>query len=219
MQYLLGNRSFFLLLYLCMAFFYLPPSWHETLGVLLLLPFAYHLWRYMGWWRAMLRVKTLQTTTGRISTLLNILLLLLMAAVIISGIVISNHLFNDFIPLSWRMSITVYQIHKSLSYALWIITGLHVGLHLEGWLRRHLLPAGFSWQATAAVILIGTLGIYSSLLHRIGDRLLLKHIFATPALKAGPLTYLGGLLAIFGLYMAAGWLLQRIFSPRKETSS
>ena len=103
MQYLLGNQSFFFLLFLCMGFFYLPPSWHELLGVLLLLPFGFHLMRYMGWWRAMLRAMTLQSPSGKISTLVNILLLLLMAAVVLSGAMISNHVFKDFIPLSWRM--------------------------------------------------------------------------------------------------------------------
>jgi len=49
-----------------------------------------------------------------------------------------------------------------------------------------------------------------------GDRLLFKHIFATPALKAGPLVYLGGLLAIFTLYMAAGWLLQQLLAKRRK---
>lgn len=218
MQYLLGNQSFFFLLFLCMGFFYLPPSWHELLGVLLLLPFGFHMMRYMGWWRAMLRAMTLQSPSGKISTMVNILLLLLMAAVVLSGAMISNHVFKDFIPLSWRMSVTAHQLHKSLAYILWIVTGLHVGLHLEAWLRRRHRFSGDRLPVLTAAVFISALGVYSSILHRIGDRLLLKHIFATPALKAGPLAYLGGLLAIFGLYMVAGWLLQICFSVGKKAS-
>ena len=219
MQYLFGNLCFFSLLFLCMSFHFLPRNGHEVFGVLILVPFLYHNWRFRSWWAALMRGKTLRNSLGRLIGLTNLLLLVLMVAVTISGVMISNFVFRDVVPLSWRMSITAHQIHKSLCFALWIVTGLHVGLHLEGWLRRQLRSSAVVKAWIAAVSVICGLGIYSSFLHQIGDRLLLKHIFATPALKGGMVVYIGGLLAIFGLYMIAGWLMHRFCNQRRDTAS
>ncbi|MDO4204783.1 MAG: DUF4405 domain-containing protein [Selenomonadaceae bacterium] len=216
MKHLLGNHSFFLLLFLCMIFHFLPRPLHEVLGTAVMMPFLYHLWRYGGWWRGLLRGNTVKSPLGKLTSLLNLLLLVLMAAVIISGIMISNYIFKDIIPLGWRTSAAIHQLHTSSCFALWLMTGLHVGLHLQSWIHRRLSSPAARRPALAVAFLTCVAGLYSSVLHRIGDRLLMKHIFATPALKAGPLTYLGGLLAVFGLYTVIGWLLQRICSQRRD---
>ena len=164
----------------------------------------------------MLQGRTLKGPAGKAASLLNLLLVVLMAAVIGSGIMLSNYLFKDLLPLAWRVSITAQQVHKSLCFALWLVTGLHLGLHLPALLHRRLQSAAGRRLAVGAALLLSALGIYGAFLHRIGDRLLLKHIFATPALKGGPVVYLGGLLAVFCLYMTAGWLVQWLCTGRKD---
>ena len=56
-------------------------------------------------------------------------------------------------------------------------------------------------RAKVAIFIFGVAG---SFLHRIGDRLLMKHIFGTAATKLPSPAFLLVLVAIFGLYAIIG---------------
>ena len=132
-------------------------------------------------------------------------------AVVLSGLGISNYLLKEVMPLAIQRSIALHQYHVSLPYALLILCGLHWGLHWQGWqkqwqklLNLSLPPlAGrlLSW-GTVAVVLV--MGVWGSFMNRVGDRLLMKHIFATEATNQPGEVYALLLAGMLGLYVLAG---------------
>ena len=120
-------------------------------------------------------------------------------------------------PLNIQRSILIHQLHVSLPYALLILMGLHWGLHFKGWREKWHLPWPASCPVKVLLALLATAGgIYGSFLDRVGDRLLMKHIFATPATGEPAIVYVGLLLAIWGMYVILGALLLKMLQLRSE---
>ena len=73
-----------------------------------------------------------------------------------------------------------------------------------GWQGNSLL---YRLLARGSALAIVGVGIYGSFQNRVGDHLLMKHIFATPATSEPGDVYVLLLLAILGLYavLAYGW--------------
>ena len=150
-----------------------------------------------------------------IGTVVDMLLLVVLLVVMGAGSGISNHLFKDIMPLDIQRSILIHQLHVSLPYALLILMGLHWGLHFKGWRARWHLPwPAFLPLKVVLAVLVAAGGIYGSFLDRVGDRLLMKHIFATPATGEPAVVYVGLLLAIMGLYIIIGALLAKFLHFR-----
>ncbi|MGM9540975.1 hypothetical protein [Anaerovibrio sp.] len=114
----MNNLIFFMLLMLCMAFHYLPVSWHEVMGIMLLVPFGRHIYRCRGWWKMLARGRTVTSGMGLFSSLLNVLLVADFMVVVVSGILVSGYLFREVIPLELRMNITLHQLHVSGCFRL-----------------------------------------------------------------------------------------------------
>ena len=146
----------------------------------------------------------------------NFLLMMCLVLVAATGVCLSNHLFKDMIPLDLQRSITLHRMHVSLPFAMLILMGIHLGLHWQGW-RQRLLNffhgETYVYRIGSIVIgmaMVGT-GIYASLQNRIGDRLLMKHIFATPATDLPGAIYALLLLAIFAMYACLGnWVREMV---------
>ena len=158
-----------------------------------------------------------------LGTVINALLVAGVLVVVLSGLGISNYLLKEVLPLAIQRSIALHPYHVSLPYALLILCGLHWGLHWQGWQRQwqkllnlSLPPlAGrlLSW-GTVAVVLV--MGVWGSLMNRVGDRLLMKHIFATEATnQPGEICAL--LLAgMLGLYVLAGIAIGKAAKYRRR---
>ncbi len=155
---------------------------------------------------------------GRLSAVVNILLIVSTAGILVTGVLISNHLFRELIPLTFRRNILLHQLHVSLPYYWLILAGLHLGFHWQGvW---HRLAARFSLTISPAAgkVLSALLpavflaaGIWSSMLNRAGDRLLMKHIFNTPALHYPLELYMLFFIAILGMYTCFGFMAEKYF--------
>ena len=100
----------------------------------------------------------------------------------------SNFLFVDAVSFELRRNMTIHQLHVALPYLLMILVGLHVGFHWSE-LWQHLLNTfgltklyerRYKLFFTAAMIL-SIVGAYGLHLNRVGDRIMMKHIFGTPA--------------------------------------
>ena len=100
----MNNLVFFMLLMLCMAFHYMPVSWHEVLGIMLVLPFVRHLYSYRGWWNMLGKGRLAGGGLSLFSSLLNVLLLVAFVLVIGSGILVSGYIFREIIPLELRIT-------------------------------------------------------------------------------------------------------------------
>lgn len=195
-----------------MSFQFVPKVLHEVLGVTLPLAAAMHLIWNRRWFAALPAGKW--NVRRLLPTVINVLLILSMAVVAVTGICLSNHLFKGMIPLELARNITVHQLHVSLPFLMLILVGLHLGLHWKSWWQR--MKDAFGWQgnsllyrlpARGSALAIVGVGIYGSFQNRVGDHLLMKHIFATPATSEPGDVYVLLLLAILGLYavLAYGW--------------
>ena len=196
-----------------MCFHYVPKVLHEVLGILWWLLVLIHIGQNRQWFASLKRGRW--SIFRLIGTVIDILLLVVLLVMVGAGSGISNHLFKDIMPLDIQRSILIHQLHVSLPYALLILMGLHWGLHFKGWRERWHLPWPASKRVKAAfAVLVTAGGIYGSFLDRVGDRLLMKHIFATPATGEPAIVYVGLLLVIWGMYVILGALLIKIYRLR-----
>ena len=92
-----------------------------------------------------------------------------------------------------------------------ILIGLHIGLHGTAlWQRfthHFVIPRGT--RRTRLVcrglkLLTILLGIYASILNRVGDRLRMEHIFATEAAALPDMIFAMLILALIGMYAVLG---------------
>ena len=196
-----------------MCFHYVPKVLHEVLGILWLMLVLIHVGQNRHWFVSLKRGRWPMLRI--IGTVVDILLLVVLVVLLGAGSGISNHLFKEIMPLDIQRSILIHQLHVSLPYALLILMGLHWGLHFKGWRARWHLPwPAFLPLKVVLAVLVAAGGIYGSFLDRVGDRLLMKHIFATPATGEPAVVYVGLLLAIMGLYIIIGALLAKFLHFR-----
>jgi hypothetical protein len=191
-----------------MCFHYVPKVLHEVLGIMWLVLVLIHIGQNRQWFMSLKRGSW--TILRTIGTVVDILLLIVLLVMVGAGSGISNHLFKEIMPLTIQRSILIHQLHVSLPYALLILMGLHWGLHFKGWREKWHLP----WPASCPVkvllaLLVTAGGIYGSFLDRVGDRLLMKHIFATAATNEPAAIYVLLLCGTIGLYVLLGAALQR----------
>lgn len=201
-------------LLLTMGFQFLPKILHEVLGILMFAAIGLHLLWNRRWFLSLLKGKW----SGRrgLPTVINWLLIGNMVTIIVTGMMISNHLCKGLFGIALQRNILVHQLHVSLPYLLLILLGLHLGLHwsslwqrFTNWCRwnQQSLSYRVGCYGTVALIIAG--GIYGSELHQVGDHLRLKHLFVTAATQASFGEFMLLLLAIIGMYAVVGVMLQR----------
>ena len=168
-----------------LCFHHLPKVMHEVLGVALIIALAVHIAinrrRIAALTKKLTPRKFLALTT-------DLALTICAAATAVSGVVVSNYLFADLVAYELRRNMTLHQLHVAAPYAMMILLGVHVGLHRrELWQRLlNLTGAEEFYQRrrkfflAAAMILSGLGGLGLSM-NRVGDRILMHHIFATRA--------------------------------------
>ena len=175
-----------LLVIAVMSFHYLPKLLHEILGVAWLLFILLHLYQNRSW------LKNLRQGRWKFlrifGTVIDGLLIAGVLVIVLSGLGISNYLLKELMPLAIQRSIALHQYHVSLPYALLILSGLHWGLHWHGWQKQwqkriswSLSPLVGRLLAVGLTAFVLAVGVWSSFMNRVGDRLLMKHIFATEA--------------------------------------
>lgn len=152
-----------------------------------------------------------------LNALVNLSMLAVLFVTVLAGTGISNYIFKEIMPLDIQRSIMVHQLHVSLPYVMLILMGLHWGLHFCGWLKQWQQGLNLCWPAKVtrplyllAGIFTVAVGIYGSVLNRIGDRLLLKHIFATAAASESWVIYIALLVGIMGMYVLVGALARKL---------
>lgn len=198
-----------------MSFHYLPKLLHEILGVAWLLFILLHLYQNRSW------LKNLRQGRWKFlrifGTVIDGLLIAGVLVIVLSGLGISNYLLKELMPLAIQRSIALHQYHVSLPYALLILSGLHWGLHWHGWQKQwqkriswSLSPLVGRLLAVGLTAFVLTVGVWSSFMNRVGDRLLMKHIFATEATNQPGEIYALLLAGMLGLYVLGGIVLGKI---------
>lgn len=204
-----------LLLIFEMSFLYLPPFFHEIIGIALLVPIVVHLWQNRFYLKALFKGRW--PLPRLMSAAVNLLLAVSCLTSIISGCLISNVLFADVVPLSLRSNPVLFSVHSASARYFLVFAGLHFGLHAGGWWRKLQQAAGIKSRPLPAKVLAGGLaltaasgGIYAAMQDKLLDRLEGMHVFMTPALQYDTPGYMLTQFGIFLLFTAAGWLLGRL---------
>ena len=203
-----------------MSFYHLPAVLHEVLGVAMaaaiILHVAINRRRLASLLKGLTPRKFLNAATDGALTICA-------ATTLATGVTMSNYLFADFVSFELRRNMTLHQLHVAAPYAMMILIGVHVGLHWRELRQRLLNFFGLKDKTVARYALriahclltaVGAVGLY---LNRVGDRLLMKHIFATPATDLP--TVIFALLTIGGVIFFATitFLLdEKIFRRRRD---
>ena len=168
-----------------LSFYFLPKVLHEILGVAMAAAIFIHI--FINRRRFLSLVKKM-TPQKIFSATINFALTICAGIIFITGVCMSNYLFADFVSFELRRNMTIHQLHVATPYIMLILIGIHIGLHWrELWQRfLHLIGAEEFYQRRkiffrAAAVLLSAIGIAEFYLNRVGDRILMKHIFATPA--------------------------------------
>lgn len=170
------NLTLLIIFLLVMSFHFLPRILHEIFGVVMFLPACWHLFLNRRWLANFYRGKFSRRKI--ILTLINFSTLATFAIIFVTGVFASNHLFSDFVSPELHRNITIRQLHTSFAYVLMILLGLHIGLHWREIFKLKVKSGKLKIILAAVTI---CLGIYGAFLNQVGDRILMKHIFATAA--------------------------------------
>ncbi len=204
---------FFLLL---MSFYFLPKILHEVLGIAIFAAGILHLYFNRAWFKGLIAGK--YNFVRVLRTITNFSLIILFTIVTITGICLSNFLFPDFIPFEFRRNITIHQYHVALPYLTMIFLGIHIGLHFKNLLRRFTNFFGidetdlkFEIAAGFLAIIVFGAGIYGSFLNRVGDRILMYHVFGTPALDLPFAGFVGIIFCGIAIYALITILILKKF--------
>lgn len=208
------NITLLLVILLTMGFQYLPPLYHEILGLILLTGGIWHLALNRIWFSRL--ISGPWRILRFVQTIMNILLVASFLTSLTTGIIISNHVFRElWVGVELHRSIFIYQLHVSSSYFMVIFGGMHMGMHWLGLWSRIKKISVLQILETKTVLrlcilaLIGYSGLEFAYLDRVGDRLLMKHIFGTEASQLPAEIYYIMLLCMMGLYAIAFYFIQK----------
>jgi len=190
---------------LIMSFHFVPKILHEILGLIILPAIIVHLyWNRRSFF------------SNKFHLTINSLMLISLVIIMFTGICISNHLFNGMINIKLQRNITIHQLHVALPFLLMILAGLHLGFNWQGFWQRiknlfHVNLSGKFYSITIKLIIAALLatGIYGSILNRVGDRLLMKHIFATEAVQFPFPVFILLMIGTISIYIFIGYLLKK----------
>lgn len=210
------DAALLIIFLLTMSLHLLPRLLHEVFGLTMLALLAWHLILNRRWLANLFRGN--RSRRKIFSTLINFSMLIAFVIILVTGIFISNYIFHDLIPLDLRRNVTIRQLHVALPYIMMILTGLHFGLHLYEILQRlknflHIKIFSARQKICGYIFLAAVicLGVYGSFLNQIGDRILMKHIFATHATQLPIGAFWILFLSTMAIYSAIGFLLDRKF--------
>lgn len=212
MRNLLLDAILFALFVAELSFQILPKILHEILGVIMFALIIFHVAinrrRLVSLIKKMTPRKFFSTTT-------NLLLTICAGVTVITGVCMSNYLFVDAVSGELRRNMTIHQLHVSAPYVMMILIGVHIGLHWRELWQRFFKRFGIIFKVAAGIL--SAVGVAGFFLNRVGDRILMKHIFGTPATELPAAIFI--LLIIGGIifYALITFLLdEKIFKGGRD---
>lgn len=197
---------------LTMSFYFLPRILHEIFGLIMAAGVFIHFFinrrRFFSAFKGNLSAKKI------FSNAINIFLTAIFMTILFTGICMSNYIFHDFISMEIRRNMTFHQLHVALPYVMMILIGLHIGLHWREMREKFLRFMKNSLLEKIFAAVIVCTGVYGSFLNKVGDRILMKHIFATPATELSLPIFLLIILSIILLYTVIFIIAEKIFKMK-----
>ena len=187
---------------LLMAYSLIGETFHEIIGTAIFVLFIVHHILNRKWYPAMLRGKYNAARVFR--TVINLLLLAFMILQLVSGILMSKHLYT-FLP-SLPVSALARSVHMLLAYWGYVLLCVHAGTHLTApmaKLRKN------RKAAIPVFVLLGGIcvyGVVAFVKRGFPDYLLARTAFAFFDDSEPIAFFLLDYLAIMVLFMTTGWL-------------
>ena len=168
-----------------LSFHFLPKILHEVLGVFMAAVVVNHV--SINSQRFILSMKNM-TPRKFFNALTNCALIISLIIILLTGVCISNYLFPNMASFELRCNMTIFTLHKSAAYVMMILVGVHVGIHWQEMRQRLLQAFGLEkfYQRRkiffhAIILALSAVGVWGFFLNRLSSRILMEHIFATPA--------------------------------------
>jgi len=207
-------------LLLLMPYSLLGETAHEWIGMGMLVLFLLHHWFNRKWLSAVNRGA--YSPYRLLQTALVIVMLLLMAGSMVSGILLSNHVFHFAKPVSHAE--TARQLHMLCAYWGFLVMSVHLGIHwnmtvaMAGRLFRK-SSALRSGLAKGAAVLIAVYGIYAFRKRQIGNYLLLKNHFLFFNYGESVLLFMLDYLAVMSFVIWISYYISKLLKRINHTRS
>ena len=193
-------------LLLLMPYSLLSETAHEWIGMVMLVLFISHHILNHKWVTSVRKGK--YNAFRVIQTVLVIIMLILIMGSMISGILLSNHIFK-WIKISGTY-MTARQIHMFCAYWGLVVMSLHLGFHwniavaMVGRLWEH--PSVIrTWAARSVATTIAGYGLYAFYRRQIGDYLIMRMHFVFYDYEKGIFPFLLDYLAVMILIAFIGY--------------
>ncbi len=212
---LIIDFSMTILLLFAFAYQLTGNTGHEIVGTAMLVLFIFHNFINLGWYKTLFKGKYPIARIINIST--NILLLLDMVILMISGIMVSQKVFSF---LSIDTDFLATQIHASAAYWGLILISIHLGNHWNMMLNGVNKMLGNNKKISLLLgsigILIALYGIKASFEMDIGSKLFLQSAFSYWDFEKFPIRFFMNYLAIMGLYICITHYALKVFKELKK---
>ena len=188
-----------------MAYSLIGETAHEWIGIAMLILFVMHHMLNSRWARNIFNGK--YTVVRVWQTVLVFAVLVCMAGSMLSGIVLSRHVFS-FLPIrtgqGWART-----MHLLCAYWGLVVMSLHIGFHfsiLTGMVRKHIgeQSAKYIWLIRIASIGIAIYGVIAFANRQISSYMFMKNEFVFFDFEEPMVLFLIDYLAIMGLFVFIG---------------
>jgi hypothetical protein len=205
-----------------MAYHLTGSAAHEWLGVTMFVLFIIHNILNQNWYRSLLKGK--YTPFRIIQTLINLLVFTSMICLIISGVIMSGHVFT-FLNISGGMSLARV-MHLAASHWGFVLMFIHLGLHwgmIMGMLRK-----AFKISTASSVrkiilriitLVIAAYGIYVFIKYDFISYLFLQNLFVFFDYDQPLLLFLFDYISMIGLFVFVGYYVSKLLQKMRNDGS
>lgn len=195
-----------------MAYSLVGEALHEIVGTAMLVLFILHHILNRRSTAAMFRGK--QSAVRIVNTVLNIILFAVMILLLVSGIVISKHLYT-FLPTA-GLSAVARTAHLVLSYWGFALMSVHLGFHADAWLTRLKRKKTAFVILAAVVTLIAAYGAYAFIANRICEYMFIKTQFVFFDFDKPLILTLAEYLSMIVLFAWIGYCVKELLKKVKK---
>lgn len=207
------DLAMIVLLPLLMAEILIGQEIHEWLGIGMLVLFLAHHLLNLGWWKSFVKGK--YTPSHAFSTALDLLLLVDIAVLCVSGIMMSDFVFR-FLGLRGGM-IIARQLHLFASHWGFILMPAHLGMHMEQFFPLFRKMFHLSQKSAArtcilriAAIVLSVYGLYAFIAQHMTDHLFLQTHFVLFDETKAAAVYFAETVAMMCLFAAVAYTINKL---------
>lgn len=214
---ILTDLTMTVLLPLLMAYELIGSDIHEWLGMGMFVLFILHHTLNFYWHKSLF--KGHYTVRRIFGTVIDFLLLFLMIGLMVSGLVLSRHIFT-FLPITGGRA-TARLVHLIASYWAFALMSLHAGFHgsmIMGMIRNATKRSEPSTIRTAVLrsmaVIVVLYGIYAFAARQMTEYMFVKNQFVFFDFDEPIIFFLMDYVAMMGLFAVAGYYISKLFHKK-----